>query len=194
MKHFKTTKNPEDFKNLKKKIHEPKASRLLANVCNFQKEKKILWYGLKIYRKSIAWTKYFYSLWFPYLFLLVTKVLLKTTKLALHTFPEKKLSWRRHLFTNIMRHIRPRYKFGTLMTQVKYFKTYRIYVCSFTREQNSPLINPFQILSCNGSYKTDWINDNDNDNGKSNSFIKKSTVTIAHILYCGRFLKLFLLV
>jgi hypothetical protein len=62
MKHFKTTKNPEDFKNLKKKIHEPKASRLLANVCNFQKEKKILWYGLKIYRKSIAWTKYFYSL------------------------------------------------------------------------------------------------------------------------------------
>jgi hypothetical protein len=30
---------PTDFKNLKKKIREPKVSTLLPNVCDFQKEK-----------------------------------------------------------------------------------------------------------------------------------------------------------
>jgi hypothetical protein len=44
-RNFKTTKNPDenpylpiDFKNLKKKILRPKVSRLLSNVCDFQKE------------------------------------------------------------------------------------------------------------------------------------------------------------
>jgi hypothetical protein len=37
---------PLDFKNLKKKIREQKVSRLLPDVCDFQKE--------KVYRKSIA--------------------------------------------------------------------------------------------------------------------------------------------
>jgi hypothetical protein len=53
----KTNKNPKenpyqpmDFKNLEKKICKPKVSRLLQNVCNFQKENHTLWYGLKIYR------------------------------------------------------------------------------------------------------------------------------------------------
>jgi hypothetical protein len=31
-----------DFKNLKKKICEPKVSRLLPNVCDFQKENRTL--------------------------------------------------------------------------------------------------------------------------------------------------------
>jgi hypothetical protein len=35
------------FKNLKKKISEPKVSRLLPNVCNFQKENNIIGYGFK---------------------------------------------------------------------------------------------------------------------------------------------------
>ncbi len=55
---FKTTKNPYqplNFKNLKKKIGEPKVSRLLPNVCYFQKESNTLSYGFKKknYRKSI---------------------------------------------------------------------------------------------------------------------------------------------
>jgi len=35
------------FKNLKKKICEPKVSRLLPNVCDFQKENHTLVYGFK---------------------------------------------------------------------------------------------------------------------------------------------------
>jgi hypothetical protein len=59
---FKTTKNPKEspykplnFKNLKKKIGEPKVSRLLPNVCYLQNESNTLRYGLKNknYRKSI---------------------------------------------------------------------------------------------------------------------------------------------
>ncbi len=53
MKHIKTTKNPKenpyqpmDFKNLKKKIREPKVSRLLLNVCDFQKN-HTLGFGFK---------------------------------------------------------------------------------------------------------------------------------------------------
>jgi hypothetical protein len=38
------------FKNLEKKISKPKVSRLLQNVCNFQKEIHTLCCGLKIYR------------------------------------------------------------------------------------------------------------------------------------------------
>jgi hypothetical protein len=52
MKHIQNNQNPyqpRDFKNLKKKIHEPKISRLLPNVCDFQKENHTLGY-----RKSIA--------------------------------------------------------------------------------------------------------------------------------------------
>jgi hypothetical protein len=33
---------PMDFKNLKKKIREPEVSRLLPNVCDFQKENHTL--------------------------------------------------------------------------------------------------------------------------------------------------------
>jgi hypothetical protein len=47
MKHIQNNQKSKGFKNLKKKIHEPKVSRLLPNVCNFQKENHILWYGLK---------------------------------------------------------------------------------------------------------------------------------------------------
>jgi hypothetical protein len=36
-----------DFKNLKKKILEPKGSRLLPNVCDFQKENYTLGYVFK---------------------------------------------------------------------------------------------------------------------------------------------------
>jgi hypothetical protein len=36
-----------DFKILKKKTREPKASRLLPNVCDFQKENHTLEYGFK---------------------------------------------------------------------------------------------------------------------------------------------------
>jgi hypothetical protein len=43
-----------DFKNLKENIREPKASRHLPNVCDFQKENHTLGMDLKIYRKSIA--------------------------------------------------------------------------------------------------------------------------------------------
>ncbi len=45
-----------DFKNLKKKIREPKVWRLLTNVCDFQKENHTLGYtvDLKINRKSTA--------------------------------------------------------------------------------------------------------------------------------------------
>ncbi len=35
-------------KNLKKKIHEPEVSRLLPNVCDFQKENRTVRYGFKI--------------------------------------------------------------------------------------------------------------------------------------------------
>jgi hypothetical protein len=38
---------PMDFKNLKKKIREPKVSKLLPNVCEFQKENHTLGYGYK---------------------------------------------------------------------------------------------------------------------------------------------------
>jgi hypothetical protein len=38
-----------DLRKLKKKICEPKVSRLLPNVCGFQKENHTLGYGLKIY-------------------------------------------------------------------------------------------------------------------------------------------------
>ncbi len=45
-----------DFKNLKKKIREPKVSRLLPNVCDFQKQSNTLGYGfknlLKIYSQA----------------------------------------------------------------------------------------------------------------------------------------------
>jgi hypothetical protein len=57
MKHIQTTKNPYqlmDFKNLKKKIREPKVSRRFPNVCDFQKENYSLRMDLKIYGKSIA--------------------------------------------------------------------------------------------------------------------------------------------
>jgi hypothetical protein len=40
-----------DKKNHKKKISEPKALRLLPNVCDFQKEKHTLGYGLKNLQK-----------------------------------------------------------------------------------------------------------------------------------------------
>jgi hypothetical protein len=43
-----------DFKNLMKIILEPKVSRLLPNVCDFQKENHTLGYGFKTYRKSVA--------------------------------------------------------------------------------------------------------------------------------------------
>jgi hypothetical protein len=36
-----------DFKNLKKKIREPKVSRLLPNVCDFPEENHTLGYGFK---------------------------------------------------------------------------------------------------------------------------------------------------
>jgi hypothetical protein len=36
-----------EFKILKKKIHEPKVSRLLPNVCDLQKENHTLGYGSK---------------------------------------------------------------------------------------------------------------------------------------------------
>jgi hypothetical protein len=36
-----------DFKNLKKKICEPKSLETFANVCNFQKENHTLGYGFK---------------------------------------------------------------------------------------------------------------------------------------------------
>jgi hypothetical protein len=36
-----------DFKNLKKTIREPEISRLLPNVCDFQKENHTLGYGFK---------------------------------------------------------------------------------------------------------------------------------------------------
>jgi hypothetical protein len=36
-----------DFKNLKKKIREPTVSRLLPNVCDFQKENNTPGYGFK---------------------------------------------------------------------------------------------------------------------------------------------------
>jgi hypothetical protein len=36
-----------DNKNLKENIREPKASRLLPNVCDFQKENHTLRYGFK---------------------------------------------------------------------------------------------------------------------------------------------------
>ncbi len=36
-----------DFKNLKKKMHEPKLLRLLSNVCDFHKENHTLEYGFK---------------------------------------------------------------------------------------------------------------------------------------------------
>jgi hypothetical protein len=39
---------PMNFKNLKKKIREPKVSRLLPNVCDFQKEKQTLGYKLSL--------------------------------------------------------------------------------------------------------------------------------------------------
>jgi hypothetical protein len=41
------------FLNSQKKICEPKVSKLLPNVCDFQKENHTL-VDLKIYRKSIA--------------------------------------------------------------------------------------------------------------------------------------------
>jgi hypothetical protein len=53
-KTFKPTKNPSinpyqpmDFKNIKKKIREPKVSRLLPNISDFQKENHNLGYGFK---------------------------------------------------------------------------------------------------------------------------------------------------
>jgi hypothetical protein len=36
--HRKIHTNPMDFKNLKKKIREPKVSRLLRNLCDFRKK------------------------------------------------------------------------------------------------------------------------------------------------------------
>ncbi len=36
-----------NFKSLKKKIREPKVSRLLPNICDFQKENLTLGYGFK---------------------------------------------------------------------------------------------------------------------------------------------------
>jgi hypothetical protein len=36
-----------DFKNLKKKIRDPKVSRLLPNVCDFPEENHTLGYGFK---------------------------------------------------------------------------------------------------------------------------------------------------
>jgi hypothetical protein len=42
------TYQPMDFKTLKKKIHGSKVSRLLSNVCDFQRENHTLRYGLKV--------------------------------------------------------------------------------------------------------------------------------------------------
>jgi hypothetical protein len=50
MKHIQTTKNPYqpmDFKNLEKKTREQKVSRLLPNVCDFQKENHTIRYVFK---------------------------------------------------------------------------------------------------------------------------------------------------
>jgi hypothetical protein len=49
------------FKNLKKKIREPKAGRLFPNVCDFQKETHILGYVYKNLEKiySLAYGFYF---------------------------------------------------------------------------------------------------------------------------------------
>jgi hypothetical protein len=43
-----------DFKNLKKKIREPKVSRLLPNLCDLHKKSIGQGMDLKIYRKSIG--------------------------------------------------------------------------------------------------------------------------------------------
>jgi hypothetical protein len=53
-----------DFKNLKKQIREPKVSRLLPNVCNFQKENNTLGYGFKNQKKI-------YSLVYGFLFFVI---------------------------------------------------------------------------------------------------------------------------
>jgi hypothetical protein len=49
---------PMDFKNLREKIHEPKVSRLLPNLCDFHTKKNSyprVWnMDYKIYRKSIG--------------------------------------------------------------------------------------------------------------------------------------------
>ncbi len=54
-----------DFKNLKKKIQEPKVSRLLPNVCDLQKENHTLWYGYKNLLKI-------YSLAYGFLFFVIS--------------------------------------------------------------------------------------------------------------------------
>jgi|LakMenEpi03Aug12_release.lakeMendotaPanAssembly.Ray.scaffolds.fasta_scaffold738916_1 hypothetical protein len=46
--HWKVHSNM-DFKNLKEKIHELTVSRLLRNVCDFQKENHTLGYGFKFF-------------------------------------------------------------------------------------------------------------------------------------------------
>jgi hypothetical protein len=43
-----------DFKNLEEKICEPKVSRLLSNVCDFQKENHTLGYGFKNLNKTCS--------------------------------------------------------------------------------------------------------------------------------------------
>jgi hypothetical protein len=54
------TIQPMDFINLRNKICDPKVSRLLPNVLNFQKENHTLGYGFKIYRKSVAYRFLFF--------------------------------------------------------------------------------------------------------------------------------------
>jgi hypothetical protein len=54
-----------DFKNLKTKTKEPKVSRLLSNVCDFQKESHTLGYGFKNLLKI-------YSLAYGFLFFVIS--------------------------------------------------------------------------------------------------------------------------
>ncbi len=67
-----------DIKNLKKKIWEPKVSRLLPNLCDLHKKIHRLGYGFKNLWKTIGLPMDFYFLWFP----------------SLHTVKKPEGSWR----------------------------------------------------------------------------------------------------
>jgi hypothetical protein len=56
---------PMDFKNLKKKICEPKVSRFSPKFCDFQEENQILGFGFKNLQKI-------YSLAYGYLFFVIS--------------------------------------------------------------------------------------------------------------------------
>jgi hypothetical protein len=74
---------PMDFENLKKKICEPKVSRLLPNVCDFQKENHTLGYGFKNLKKI-------YGLAYGFLFCVITVP-------SLDLEPEHQKSWYRSI-------------------------------------------------------------------------------------------------